>query len=233
MLERIAELIEAQLAASASAGACRAIVAVGGFAQQPFLQRALTVEFLEDGGIPVVFPENPGVAVVEGAVIYGADGTKTDERTPALAPLVLASLSRLVVPSNPKPAASRCSPCGAGLHPEAIQVRCARKTYGVECARPGRPAMRRRGGCWRAAFLPCTSLPAAAHALTPGSACCSSRRWWRPFLDRRPPDAPAVAAGSRWLRRCDEENSRLTKFFNEEVRFSAAATKLLRRAREQ
>lgn len=66
-------LIRSQLrdaASTASAGPCRAIVVVGGFAQQPFLQRWLTVEF-EDEGVPVVFPEQPGLAVVEGSVLYG------------------------------------------------------------------------------------------------------------------------------------------------------------------
>lgn len=75
VLERIADLVRSQLSAAASsavAGPCRAVVVVGGFAQQPFLQRYLTAAIQEEGGVPVVFPESPGAAVVEGSVIYGA-----------------------------------------------------------------------------------------------------------------------------------------------------------------
>lgn len=77
VLDRIVQLVRAQLRDAAAAGAspCRAIVVVGGFAGNPFLQRRLTCEFEgeEDDAAPkVVFPENPGVAVVEGSVLYGA-----------------------------------------------------------------------------------------------------------------------------------------------------------------
>lgn len=87
------------------------------------------------------------------------------------------------------------SGCTAGLHPEAIAVRCARKTYGIACAR-----------------APLSHLRPLLFFLPPArSRCAAASCVFNHSLLRR------VVPGSRVFMRSDT-GSKLVKFFNEEAR---------------
>ncbi len=101
-------------------GGCAAMLVVGGFAASPYLMKRIKLAFSER--VPLIWqPPQSGSAILEGAVLYGAPSMLQQWKCESVAGYRCRWLRQLAL---------------AGLQPDIIGTRCARKTYGVRIATP-------------------------------------------------------------------------------------------------